>query len=385
MQGNCPYGGASKCAFAHGNHDLRTLTLEEMESTGRIPNKQKFRCYPCITWCATGSCPYFGRCVFLHDTRLRGPAPAWLYNANTATRSAAFGGPSPFARDLLFWPDVKRHVDDGQRVPSAEAQYELDPAMDSGDDFVRRAVYRLWYSLIDFCHEASGDGDDGACTALLLPPELGGAACCVPAGPASFAAKKLHVHDNDRLAVFITLAKGVSVAPFSAPLWQLPSAVGNEQNLCGACLCRVVHVKDVSMDKNAALEGCPAAVAATAVSGHAAGGHNGPEKRVDAGKRGVAGNGPALADKRTTVLPLGTSVAGRNGNVANSGLPKGDWRRLALLRKLHASGNDRGIVYKLFFAEGQHCAANGANAPNAVNAPPTTCGMRRALAAPDRW
>ena len=38
---HCKYG--DKCAFAHGEEELRKLSLTEMENTGRIPKASKFR------------------------------------------------------------------------------------------------------------------------------------------------------------------------------------------------------------------------------------------------------------------------------------------------------------------------------------------------------
>ena len=127
---NCKYG--NKCAFAHSKAELRRLSLEEMvralsacvfvllydvpfgdvpphltpsittqEQAGRIPDARKYRVYPCLTWLSTGACPYNDRCVFIHDPRIRGERPAYLYATpgSNATRHSAKASP-------LFWPDL---------------------------------------------------------------------------------------------------------------------------------------------------------------------------------------------------------------------------------------------------------------------------------------
>ncbi|CAN0467213.1 unnamed protein product, partial [Ascophyllum nodosum] len=59
QRGCCIYGGMvlyyRECVCLRYRCGLR----EHVEHTGRIPNASKFRCYPCLTWVATGACPYF--------------------------------------------------------------------------------------------------------------------------------------------------------------------------------------------------------------------------------------------------------------------------------------------------------------------------------------
>ncbi|CAM9356838.1 unnamed protein product, partial [Hapterophycus canaliculatus] len=165
QQGRCIFG-ASKCAFAHGEHDLKHQSLGEMEYTGRIPNASKFRCYPCLTWVTTGSCPYFTRCVFIHDPRIRGPMDAYIYHASASnSESGGRGGVSvgsPMGRDIFYWPDTRRTRSQSNTVrrrpfstathalrpPPISVNYELDPSMLDSNDATQRAVYQLWYSFV---------------------------------------------------------------------------------------------------------------------------------------------------------------------------------------------------------------------------------------------
>ncbi|KAL7877526.1 hypothetical protein SRHO_G00041690 [Serrasalmus rhombeus] len=61
--GACKYG--EKCQFAHGYHELRSLT--------RHP---KYKTEPCRTFHTIGFCPYGPRCHFIHNADERRPAPA---------------------------------------------------------------------------------------------------------------------------------------------------------------------------------------------------------------------------------------------------------------------------------------------------------------------
>ncbi|CAB1443906.1 unnamed protein product [Pleuronectes platessa] len=68
--GSCKYG--EKCQFAHGYHELRSLS--------RHP---KYKTEPCRTFHTIGFCPYGPRCHFIHNADERRPAPA--ANANMQT------------------------------------------------------------------------------------------------------------------------------------------------------------------------------------------------------------------------------------------------------------------------------------------------------------
>ncbi|XP_054654572.1 mRNA decay activator protein ZFP36L2 isoform X2 [Dunckerocampus dactyliophorus] len=66
--GSCKYG--EKCQFAHGYHELRSLS--------RHP---KYKTEPCRTFHTIGFCPYGPRCHFIHNADERRPAPAANANA----------------------------------------------------------------------------------------------------------------------------------------------------------------------------------------------------------------------------------------------------------------------------------------------------------------
>ncbi|CAM9604998.1 unnamed protein product [Ascophyllum nodosum] len=104
-KGVCSFG--ARCAFAHGEEELRYRTLREMENAGRIPDATKYRCYPCMTWVATGSCPYSSRCVFIHDPRIKGPREAWLYAGSQGKSQSAY----PSSDNCFFFPDMVRDPD----------------------------------------------------------------------------------------------------------------------------------------------------------------------------------------------------------------------------------------------------------------------------------
>ncbi|XP_028580634.2 mRNA decay activator protein ZFP36L2 [Podarcis muralis] len=70
--GACKYG--EKCQFAHGFHELRSLT--------RHP---KYKTELCRTFHTIGFCPYGPRCHFIHNADERRPAPANGSGANPAT------------------------------------------------------------------------------------------------------------------------------------------------------------------------------------------------------------------------------------------------------------------------------------------------------------
>jgi hypothetical protein len=114
-----PYVGACK------NVQGRPVeaTLMKLESSNRIPSKDKFRMMPCKTFIMTGACPYHERCkhqsaaaplkalnhplfdshcagAFLHDPRVRSdvfrPKPLRaLRHENTSSK------------DAFYWPDMK--------------------------------------------------------------------------------------------------------------------------------------------------------------------------------------------------------------------------------------------------------------------------------------
>ncbi|XP_072533811.1 mRNA decay activator protein ZFP36L2-B-like isoform X2 [Salminus brasiliensis] len=76
--GACKYG--EKCQFAHGYHELRSLS--------RHP---KYKTEPCRTFHTIGFCPYGPRCHFIHNADERRPAPA-SHASNAAESKCSSGG-----------------------------------------------------------------------------------------------------------------------------------------------------------------------------------------------------------------------------------------------------------------------------------------------------
>ncbi|XP_029377616.1 mRNA decay activator protein ZFP36L2 isoform X2 [Echeneis naucrates] len=81
--GSCKYG--EKCQFAHGYHELRSLS--------RHP---KYKTEPCRTFHTIGFCPYGPRCHFIHNADERRPAPAANANVQAAEPRCGYG-----QRDVL--------------------------------------------------------------------------------------------------------------------------------------------------------------------------------------------------------------------------------------------------------------------------------------------
>ncbi|XP_072293690.1 mRNA decay activator protein ZFP36L2 [Eucyclogobius newberryi] len=81
--GSCKYG--EKCQFAHGYHELRSLS--------RHP---KYKTEPCRTFHTIGFCPYGPRCHFIHNADERRPSPAGNANAPSSEPRCGYG-----QRDML--------------------------------------------------------------------------------------------------------------------------------------------------------------------------------------------------------------------------------------------------------------------------------------------
>ncbi|XP_066480573.1 mRNA decay activator protein ZFP36L2 [Tiliqua scincoides] len=80
--GACKYG--EKCQFAHGFHELRSLT--------RHP---KYKTELCRTFHTIGFCPYGPRCHFIHNADERRPAPAAGSSAAPSQPPPQAGPPQP--------------------------------------------------------------------------------------------------------------------------------------------------------------------------------------------------------------------------------------------------------------------------------------------------
>lgn len=86
--GSCKYG--EKCQFAHGYHELRSLS--------RHP---KYKTEPCRTFHTIGFCPYGPRCHFIHNADERRPAPANA-NAQSADPRCGYGQRDMLPHQQLF-------------------------------------------------------------------------------------------------------------------------------------------------------------------------------------------------------------------------------------------------------------------------------------------
>jgi len=86
----CPFG--DKCNYAHGEHERKFTKLIDLKKAGLV-DIEIFRTHPCLTWVATGACPFDQRCIGLHDPFVRcDPSnPAWLPHAETKTDSIGSG------------------------------------------------------------------------------------------------------------------------------------------------------------------------------------------------------------------------------------------------------------------------------------------------------
>ncbi|XP_077469627.1 mRNA decay activator protein ZFP36L2 isoform X2 [Stigmatopora argus] len=89
--GSCKYG--EKCQFAHGYHELRSLS--------RHP---KYKTEPCRTFHTIGFCPYGPRCHFIHNADERRPAPASNANVQAGEGPRGYG-----QRDILLPPQQHQH------------------------------------------------------------------------------------------------------------------------------------------------------------------------------------------------------------------------------------------------------------------------------------
>eukprot|EP00550_Attheya_septentrionalis_P011756 CAMPEP_0198303878 /NCGR_PEP_ID=MMETSP1449-20131203/57113_1 /TAXON_ID=420275 /ORGANISM="Attheya septentrionalis, Strain CCMP2084" /LENGTH=887 /DNA_ID=CAMNT_0044006385 /DNA_START=658 /DNA_END=3321 /DNA_ORIENTATION=- len=84
----CPF--RSECLYAHGDDELKYTKLMAMENAGLV-DVETFRTHPCLTWIATGACPFDSKCELLHDPRAAGSIPPWLPNVKTSINNDISG------------------------------------------------------------------------------------------------------------------------------------------------------------------------------------------------------------------------------------------------------------------------------------------------------
>lgn len=73
MEGRCPRTKGiviikiETCAYAHGEEDLRTVTIDEKAKLNLLPSAKKWRTELCFNFTTTGQCRYGKKCAFIHD------------------------------------------------------------------------------------------------------------------------------------------------------------------------------------------------------------------------------------------------------------------------------------------------------------------------------
>jgi len=72
----CPYGAG--CHYAHGEEELQTKGLLDLQRRGLIEDASTYRVKPCFSHVAMGSCPFGKRCACIHDPRVTGTVQSWL-------------------------------------------------------------------------------------------------------------------------------------------------------------------------------------------------------------------------------------------------------------------------------------------------------------------
>jgi len=145
LNGHCQYG--ENCSFAHGKRELKKISLDELEQSGRIPKADKFRCYPCHTWISTGACPYGSRCVFVHDPRVKGNSTATYTAAQSSKKT-----PKAAVRDIFYWPDMLQQHNENKEedVPTVDIEYHFQPEIPRYNSMKYKAsgAYNLWNSFL---------------------------------------------------------------------------------------------------------------------------------------------------------------------------------------------------------------------------------------------
>jgi len=150
---NCRFGDL--CAFAHGENDLRCKTLHEMQVRGKIPCAQKYRCYPCMNFVSTGSCPYRHRCVFLHDPRIITDEKDQIYVRSGETNFRV--SPSPFPassskHDMIQWPANKQKFDENVFINTTDDEVVEYTAPDQHAFSQSRlpwTIFCIWSGFVD--------------------------------------------------------------------------------------------------------------------------------------------------------------------------------------------------------------------------------------------
>eukprot|EP00752_Nemacystus_decipiens_P009644 g8615.t1 len=123
-RGACPFGG--KCAFAHGEEDVKHKTLREL-------------------------------CENIHDPRVKGPAEATLRplsnlqkissKSSRTSSSKLLGADGGDDNDLLSYPHIPRNPDSIE-LPADKQFYDLDPSRVYTSGRNLSAVSQMWNSYV---------------------------------------------------------------------------------------------------------------------------------------------------------------------------------------------------------------------------------------------
>ena len=169
------------------------LLLSELEAAGKIPSKSKFRLMPCQvtlvpvfmvrliaepsqTFIMCGCCPYFEKCVFLHDQRVR---------VQSSHRSVVLCRATPQSntvKDAFYWPDMSllkvMEKRDRHQLPTANQEYHFN--LVSGNRPSAKvtmhdiAVYSMWEHFVHYMEKGLDEmtsltSDDAMNTFTGLP------------------------------------------------------------------------------------------------------------------------------------------------------------------------------------------------------------------------
>ena len=101
------------------NMENECVTLKEKKQNDR------YRSFPCFNFLISGGCPYFERCTYIHDHRLKLERQVIRTKKNHQADS----------RDIFFWPDVEVDATGCYNIPK---EFALSP------DYHDSAIYSMW-------------------------------------------------------------------------------------------------------------------------------------------------------------------------------------------------------------------------------------------------
>ncbi|KAM5292639.1 mRNA decay activator protein ZFP36L2 [Ctenodactylus gundi] len=177
--GACKYG--EKCQFAHGFHELRSLT--------RHP---KYKTELCRTFHTIGFCPYGPRCHFIHNADERRPAPAACAASSSPAAAAALGLARPRLHHSLSFsgfPSGRQPPPAGlDAPPPLDSPTSRTPPPGSPSAAAPACCAAAAAAALLFGPGGAEDPAAPAGPALALGPELGGLLAPLAAHAHAFAA-----------------------------------------------------------------------------------------------------------------------------------------------------------------------------------------------------